>query len=174
MRNQGWRLNRFAGILLICLSFVAMSPSGYATTSAEMQRAEPGTTNPEDKSTQPATGKATVTAAVNNPPVAVADSETIRKNTSVAINVLANDYDPDPNTTPAGQLNPASVTITTKLRKGARVVVSETGMVTYAPKRNFRGIDTFIYTVKDKEGATSNPAKVTITVKERVKAGGAK
>ena len=135
----------FTGIVLICLGLVAMTLSGFAATSEELS------TNPP--------------AAVNNPPVAVPDSATMRKNTSVAINLLANDYDPDPNTTPAGQIDPASVTITTKPRRGARVVVSETGMATYAPRPKFRGTDVFYYTVKDKEGATSNPAKVTITVK---------
>jgi len=135
----------FTGIVLICLGLVAMTLSGFAATSEELS------TNPP--------------AAVNTPPVAVPDSATMRKNTSVAINLLANDYDPDPNTTPAGQIDPTSVTITTKPKKGARIVVSETGTVTYAPRKNFKGIDVFAYTVKDKGGATSNPAKVTITVK---------
>jgi len=97
--------------------------------------------------------------------VAVPDSATIRKNTSVTINVLANDYDPDPDTTTAGQIDPASVTITAKPTRNGRVAVSDTGMVTYAPKKNFRGTDVFHYTIKDKQGAVSKPGKVTVTVK---------
>lgn len=153
---QRSRLNLFEKTLLICLGLVLMVLSGYATSFAET-----GTKTPEDTITQPAAG----TTGVNTPPVAVADSVTMRRNTSVAINVVANDYDPDPDTTPAGQLDPASVTITTKPKKGARILVSETGMMTYAPRKNFKGIDVFYYTVKDKGGSTSNPAKVTITVK---------
>jgi len=160
MEQNGRAFYRVGLIGMICLVLLLLVLSGYATIFAE-----PAATSPGETGTQPAAATSNVTSTVNNPPVTVADSATIRKNTSVAINVLANDYDPDPNTTPAGQLNPASVTITTKLRKGARVVVSETGMVTYAPRKNFKGIDVFAYTVKDKGGAVSKPAKVTITVK---------
>ncbi|OGT19670.1 MAG: hypothetical protein A2V90_05730 [Gammaproteobacteria bacterium RBG_16_57_12] len=145
---------------MICLGLGALALSGYATIAAE-----PGATSPDGKGTQPAAETIKATAPANTPPVAVADSANMRKNTSVAINVLVNDYDPDPNITPAGQLDPASVRITTKPARGARMVVSETGMVTYAPRKNFKGTDVFYYTVKDKEGATSNPGKVTITVK---------
>ncbi|MBI5576767.1 MAG: Ig-like domain-containing protein [Deltaproteobacteria bacterium] len=107
----------------------------------------------------------TALAEPNNPPVAVPDSATVRRNTSIAIDVLANDYDPDPGTTPAGKLDRATVTIVSRPIAGGRVAVSETGVVTYAPKRKFRGMDFFRYTVKDGEGAVSAPAKVTITVK---------
>jgi len=93
------------------------TPSGNTTVS---QRTETGAPGPQDKSTSPVAGTINVTARVNTPPVALPDSASIRKNTSVAIDVLTNDYDPDPNTTPAGQIDPASVTITTKPRKGAR------------------------------------------------------
>ena len=137
---------------MICLALMAMAVSVCAATSGE-------------QGTEQAAGGTNVITSVNTPPVAMPDSASIRKNTSVAINVLANDYDPDSNTTPAGQIDPASVTITTKPTKGARVIVSETGMVTYAPRMNFRGTDVYYYTVKDKEGAPSKPAKVTITVK---------
>jgi len=36
--------------------------------------------------------------------------------------------------------------------------------VTYRPKKNFRGTDTFTYTVKDQAGATSNVATVRVNV----------
>jgi len=165
--NQRRHLAPFGRIVLICLCLAVVGLFGPIEISAEMQRNQSQATNPDDRKTAPAA----VAAQENIPPVAVADSATLPKNTSVAINILVNDYDPDPSTTPAGQIDPTSVTITTKPRAGARIMVSETGMVTYAPKRNFRGFDVFTYTVKDKEGATSNPAKVTITVKERVMTG---
>ena len=38
------------------------------------------------------------------------------------------------------------------------------GTAVYTPNQNFAGVDTFRYTIKDLEGATSNVATVTITV----------
>jgi hypothetical protein len=43
-------------------------------------------------------------------------------------------------------------------------VNATTGIVTYVPKRGFRGTDTFQYTVDDNDGATSNVATVRINV----------
>lgn len=152
-------------IILIFLFLVVVGPFCPAVTFADIQQGETQAANPAGEKMAPGA----VAATENTPPVAVADSATLSRNTSVAINVLANDYDPDANTTAAGQIDPASVTITSRPRSGARLMVSETGMVTYAPKRNFRGFDSFSYTVKDTEGAVSKPAKVTITVKDPLK-----
>jgi hypothetical protein len=72
--------------------------------------------------------------------------------------ILANDSDAD------GDLNPASVKITASPNKGGSVKVNANGTVAYTPKRGYRGAETFRYTVKDKLGATSNVATVTVAV----------
>ena len=93
----------------------------------------------------------------NQPPTAVNDAATTTEATPVSINVIANDTDPD------GTINPATVTITGAAGHGT-AVANVNGTVTYTPNAGFTGTDTFKYTVKDNEGATSNEATVTVTV----------
>jgi len=111
-----------------------------------------------------ATVSITVNASVNTPPVAKADSAAapMRKSgayTPVVISVLANDSDPD------GSLDPATVSIAAAPNKGGAVAVNANGAVSYTPKVKFRGQETFGYTVRDRAGAVSNIATVTVTVK---------
>lgn len=168
--SGGWRLDLFGGAILLCLALAAPAFSGDA--SKESAAKPPGDGRQIRKADPPAAipggtdnARSPRSAGANRPPVAVPDNATLLRNTSVAISVLANDYDPDPDSSQAGRIDPASVTITKMPRRGARLAISETGTVTYAPRRNFRGVDVFQYTVKDKQGAVSNPAKVTVTVK---------
>ncbi len=104
-----------------------------------------------------ATVTITVNPRVNQPPVAANDSATTTKNVPVTINVIANDSDPD------GTINPATVIIVTKPRKGT-AAPQPNGTVIYTPNLNFKGTDPFTYTVKDNEGATSNTATVRVNV----------
>ena len=104
-----------------------------------------------------ATVSITVTA-VNDPPVAVNDTATTTRNVAVNIAVLANDSDVD------GSLVASSLTIASSPRNGS-VSKKSNGTVTYTPKRSFVGTDSFKYTVKDKSGARSNLATVTVQVK---------
>jgi bacillopeptidase F len=109
----------------------------------------------------PATVSITVTA--NRAPVAVNDSATAKVRgsgsyTPVVINVVANDTDAD------GNLDPSTVTITTATNKGGTVAVNANGTVSYTPKAGYRGAETFRYKVRDKLGAQSNAATVTVTV----------
>ena len=116
-------------------------------------------------------GRASRTVTVANPvqqhaPVAVNDvfSAPYRANSTYAARVyavLANDSDAD------GNLNAASVSITSAPDKGGAVRVNANGTVSYTPKRSFSGTETFRYTVKDRLGATSNTATVTVTVSLR-------
>ena len=99
-----------------------------------------------------------VTVNPNQAPVAVNDAATTRKNVGTTITVLANDYDPD------GSVNPATVTITTAPTKGGTVLVNANGTVTYTPKRNFLGTDTFRYRVRDNLNKLSNIATVKVNV----------
>ncbi len=107
-----------------------------------------------------ATVTITVVAAPNEAPVAVDDTASTPKGTPVTVNVVANDTDVD------GVIVPASVVVTAPLsQRGGAVVNNGDGTVTYTPPRpSFRGTDTFQYTVKDDDGATSNVATVRINV----------
>lgn len=110
-----------------------------------------------DAASAPATVSLTVTF-VNRPPVARDDAATTTRRVAVNIPVLANDSDAD------GTLVASSITIATSPRNGS-VSRKSNGTVTYAPKRTFRGTDSFAYSVKDDNGATSNVATVTVQVK---------
>lgn len=97
---------------------------------------------------------------VNHIPVAVNDSVTTNKDTSVPISILANDRDADGNFT----INPASIVIKGQPMHGTLVIDPLTGIVNYRPTANYSGYDSFVYTVKDNYGAESNTAIVTIAV----------
>jgi hypothetical protein len=93
----------------------------------------------------------------NAVPVARDDSASTPRNTPVVIDVVSNDVDTD-------GIDPTSVIITTGTARGT-VVNNLDGTVTYTPPNpGFSGVETFQYTVKDNNGATSNTATVTITV----------
>ncbi|MBC8108843.1 MAG: NPCBM/NEW2 domain-containing protein, partial [Anaerolineae bacterium] len=94
----------------------------------------------------------------NVAPLANDDAAATQTGAGVLINVLSNDTDND------GTLVASSVAITTTPTNGTATVDPVTGRITYTPNAAFVGTDTFFYTVKDDDGATSNPAKVTITV----------
>lgn len=107
----------------------------------------------------PATVTVTINQPVNQPPVAVDDFASTRRNVAVTINVLLNDYDPD------GSLSPSTVQIVTAPTRGGTATANANGTVTYAPRRGFRGTDVFTYTVKDGNGAISNAATVRVNVR---------
>ena len=93
----------------------------------------------------------------NNAPTAVNDSASSTDDAAVTVNVVANDTDSD------GNINPASVQIASQPAHGS-VSVSQSGSVVYTPNAGYAGSDSFTYTDSDNQGATSNPATVTITV----------
>ena len=96
--------------------------------------------------------------SVNDAPVANVDTDTVAEDGSVVVDVVANDTDVD------GTIDPTTVTITTQPAHGSVAVNATTGEVTYTPDANYNGSDSFEYTVKDNDGATSNPAAVNLTV----------
>lgn len=100
---------------------------------------------------------ATVTVRVNTPPVADDDSAQTNQNTPVTINVLDGDTDAD------GTLVASTVAVTTAPTNGSTTVNAD-GTITYTPNSGINGTDSFKYTVKDNDGATSNEATVTVTV----------
>jgi alkaline phosphatase len=94
----------------------------------------------------------------NQKPTAADDLAAAIQDTAVIINVIANDSDLD------GTIDPATVTITGTAGYGT-AIANTNGTVTYTPTTGFTGTETFRYTVKDNEGATSNEATVTITIR---------
>lgn len=98
--------------------------------------------------------------AVNDAPVANADTAGTTQSKPVTINLLANDTDPDATT----GINPATVAIVTAPAQGT-VSVSN-GVATYTPGSTPAGLGTFTfsYTVADYDNVVSNPATVTVNV----------
>jgi gliding motility-associated-like protein len=92
------------------------------------------------------------------PPVASDDVASTPKNTAVTIPILANDVDIN------GDIDPATVTITSQTAGAVIAKNAVTGDVTYTPPVGFVGEDTFYYTVKDLENGVSNIARVKVQV----------
>ena len=108
-----------------------------------------------------------INTAINAAPVAVEDTITIQRNsTAVFIDLTGNDSDADGNLKDGlGNVAASQITLTTgssTTRRGALIVVDNG--VTYSPRRNFRGTDTFNYTVTDLDGAVSNEVTVRINM----------
>ena len=102
--------------------------------------------------------QALVTIIVSNEaPTANNDLASVFEGGSIAIAVLDNDTDPQPN------LDTASVTVVSGPSNGATMVSAITGVVTYTPNTNFYGSDLFEYRVCDLDGFCDQ-ALVTITV----------
>jgi len=104
--------------------------------------------------------EATVAISVicNEAPTADDDAACTDENTSIGINVIANDSDSD------GTIDPSSVTITLSPADGELSVHPATGVVTYTPDPGSCGLDSFRYTADDDDGAASNEATVTVDV----------
>jgi hypothetical protein len=98
---------------------------------------------------------ATVTvsvSAVNDAPLAFAESPVVDEDTSITVDVLANDSDVEG--------DPLAVDGVTQPANGT--VTNNGTDLTYTPNADFNGIDIFTYTVTD--GALTDTAVVTVTV----------
>ncbi|MEZ6150055.1 MAG: Ig-like domain-containing protein [Pirellulaceae bacterium] len=116
-----------------------------------------------------ATGTVTVNvAAVNDPPVAGADSISGFRNlpiTLTAASLLANDN-------PGGGIYEASQTLSITAVSATAdthgsVVLASDGTITYTPDTGFSGAASFVYTLRDSGGATST-GTVSVNVREFV------
>ena len=99
----------------------------------------------------------TLTALVtpyNYPPVAVNDVATLPMNSSLSINVLANDTDPE------GDV--LTVVSTTTPSHGVTVINTD-GTIKYTPTIGYSGADSFGYTISDGNGNTAT-ANVDVTI----------
>jgi len=90
---------------------------------------------------------------VNDPPAARPDAVTTAEDTSVTIDVLANDRDVDGD----------ALTLASATQSNNGVVTISEGKLTYRPRLNFHGTDSITYTVRDAQGATATGV-VTITI----------
>ncbi|PTN12512.1 cadherin-like domain-containing protein [Nitrosomonas aestuarii] len=99
--------------------------------------------------------------AVNAAPVAEDDSAVTAQDTSVIIDVLSNDSDPDG--------DPLSVTQSGAALHGS-VTQNANGTLTYTPGANFSGADSFTYTISD--GVDTGGATVNIDVQAATGGGG--
>jgi hypothetical protein len=89
-------------------------------------------------------------------PLAVSDAASVSRGATRTISILTNDVD--------NSLNPASVSIWRQPTRGT-VSVNSSGVATYVHNPALGGgLDTFVYTVNDNSGYTSNRAVVNLTV----------
>ena len=107
-----------------------------------------------------ATPSATVTitdddAADNRRPLAENDSAATEEDKPVAIDVLANDSDPDGDALIITQVSESAEGGSTEI---------ENGKITYTPKADFHGEDSFSYTVSDQSGAENETATATVSL----------
>jgi probable HAF family extracellular repeat protein len=93
----------------------------------------------------------------NDPPRLREDVTQTLEDTSVVVDVLGNDDDPD------GEIDASTVEIARSATQGTATVEAE-GTLLYTPDRNATGADSLQYVVSDTEGATSDPAWVRVTI----------
>jgi hypothetical protein len=106
------------------------------------------------------TGADTAVLEVTNaPPRAADDAVVTDEDEPVTIDLTSNDTDGD------GTVDPTTVAVASGPSHGS-VTVGVSGTVTYAPDPNYHGADGFSYTVDDNDGAPSNEATVSITVRD--------
>ncbi|MFY8326024.1 Ig-like domain-containing protein [Pseudoalteromonas sp. ZZD1] len=115
-------------------------------------------TDSEGLSSTPATVTLTINA-VNDAPVAMDNTAQLQEEGSFEVNVLGNDSDVDT----GDSLDVSSVTVVSAPSNG-QTQVTATGAIIYTANADYFGSDSFTYTVKDSNGATSNEATVTMTV----------
>ena len=115
------------------------------------------TVNDGNGGTDTATVTVTVEEPVNTNPDAVDDERSIRSNTSIIINVIGNDSDPENDPLNISDFDANSA-------NGGTIAPSQSGRaLAYTPAANFTGTDTFTYTINDGKGGTDT-ATVTINV----------
>ncbi|WP_415836000.1 tandem-95 repeat protein, partial [Pseudoalteromonas mariniglutinosa] len=109
-------------------------------------------TDSEGLSSTPATVTLTINA-INDAPVAMDNTAQLQEEGSFEVNVLGNDSDVDT----GDSLDASSVTIVTDATNG-QTQITATGAIIYTANADYFGSDSFTYTVKDSNGATSNVA----------------
>ena len=98
-----------------------------------------------------------VVVPVNEPPVAVNDSKSIASNIQAIIDLAANDFDVDDG------LDLSGIVIGTAPVRGTLTIHND-GTVTYVHDGSESVQDSFTYRIKDKSGALSNEATVSLSI----------
>ncbi|WP_416394879.1 Ig-like domain-containing protein [Allohahella sp. A8] len=91
----------------------------------------------------------------NLAPLASDDASTTDEDTSITIDVLANDVDPDGD----------ALVVTGASANNGTVVINPDGTLTYTPATDFVGEDSIVYSISDGKGGTSE-ATVAVTVNQ--------
>ncbi|MBL7978896.1 MAG: tandem-95 repeat protein [Bacteroidetes Order II. Incertae sedis bacterium] len=108
-----------------------------------------------------ATVTVTITVSpVNDPPVANNDTYQTDEDVAVSLALTSNDEDPDKNYT----FSDALVKIETSPTKGS-VAPNQEGIWVYTPNKDLNGNDSFTYSITDPQGAKSNTATVTLSIR---------
>ncbi len=94
---------------------------------------------------------------LNLAPTANDDTATTPEDTPVAVDVAANDADPD------GNLDPTTITVTADPPHGVVAISPSTGVATYTPDPDWHASDTFTYRICDDAG-DCDTAVATVTV----------
>ncbi|TAJ67800.1 VCBS domain-containing protein [Brevundimonas sp.] len=105
-------------------------------------------------------------AGTNDAPVATLDSATTAEETSVTIDVLANDSDIDGDLLVVSHVNGVNIAVNgvVALGDGASVRLNADGTLTYMPAANATGLRSFAYTVTDGlGGAITATVEVSLT-----------
>ncbi len=136
----------------------SMSPAGLLSYTPNANFYGTDTVQYQVTDSKGAASTATViigVSSINDVPASSNDTASIAEDNNVSIAVLSNDSDVEDGTNLTVQIvsNPAHGTAT----------VNSDKTITYAPKANFNGNDSFTYKVTDKNGATST-STVNITV----------
>lgn len=88
-------------------------------------------------------------------PSAVNDERTIPVNSSITLNLISNDFDSD-----GDEIAVVSVANS----NNASVTLNSDGSVFYVPKKDFQGVDTFSYTIKETKTTQGQTATGTVTI----------
>nr|WP_121271456.1 Ig-like domain-containing protein [Pedobacter schmidteae] len=131
--------------------------AGKVTNQAVIKATDPKGGNVTDQSGTAANNDNPTVITIAKPPVVKDDTKETQQNKPVVIDVQSND---EPG---SSAIVPGSTTIITQPKNGT-IKVNSDGTITYTPNQGYTGTDEFTYTVTDKNGQVSNPAKVTLTV----------
>jgi VCBS repeat-containing protein len=130
---------------------ITPSPTSTATPTETATPTQTATPTETPSPTWTATATST---PVNQPPAAVDDAFTTLEDMTFALNVLANDSDPE------GSL---LTVITVTQPSHGLVIINTDQSLSYTPAENYYGPDSFTYTVGDTEAATAS-ATVSLTI----------
>ena len=141
---------------------IRVKAAGSLDYDDETARSHTVTVKASDSSNAFDTIDVTITVTdVNEPPEAVADSATVDEDDSVIIDVLNNDSDPEDDvsdlTVSAGNARNGQVVVNAPQNPG------ELYTITYTPRANYHGADSFTYTVRD-SGSPSLSDTATVSV----------